>query len=141
MPRISGDWTRPSPSSPCDSAPHRYGPEVPCSGLLPSASALDVADERRPHGRWPPQPGSIRVLRVADRDDPGQVLRDLDTLAPVAAAPAAFAPHGAGQVGVLWGHPAPPPGCQASWAAIRAMRSTDWPVPSASARRWSNTTL
>src|SRR5262249_56435939 len=77
----------------------------------------------------------------ANRHDRGQVLGDLDALAAIAATRAALAPAGAGQV-VLRAHPASPVlDGHASSPATRAMRSTDWPVPSASAHRWSKTTL
>src|SRR5215831_792092 len=88
-------------------------------------AALDPVHERGPGGGRQHQPRAVRVHGVADRDDRGQVLRDLDALAAVARAIAALAPHGgnlgalaaiatalaphgAGQVGMLTGHPAPP---------------------------------
>src|SRR5262249_12964498 len=104
-------------------------------------AALDRGQEGRPGGVGHDERGAARVLGVAHRHDRGQVLGDLDALAAVAAAPAALAPAGAGQV-VLRAHPAPPVlDGPAKPAATCAMRSTDWPVPRASARRWSKTTL
>src|SRR5262249_61453373 len=111
-------------------------------GGWPGASAaLDGDQEGPPGGAGHRGRGACWVLGVASRPGLGQVPGDLDTLAAVAATSAALAPDGAGQV-VPSAHPAPPVlDSQARPAATRAMRSTDWPVPSASARRWSKTTL
>src|SRR5215467_9452900 len=100
-------------------------------------AALDPVHEPGPGGGRQHQPHAVRARGVADRDDRGQVLRDLDALAAVACAVAALAPHGAGQPGMLTGHPPPPVLIQARSAATCAIRSADSPVPSDSARKWS----
>src|SRR6202050_4904618 len=58
----------------------------------------DAIEEHAPFIRGEDQGGSFAVLAVADRDDAGQVARDLDAPAAVAAAEAALVPFGAGQV-------------------------------------------
>src|SRR5215469_6155162 len=64
------------------------------------AAALDPVHEPGPGGGRQHQPRAVRVRGVADRDDRGQVPRDLDALAAVACAIAALAPHG-GDLGAL----------------------------------------